>query len=181
MDVYEVIQRRESCRAYDSSRPVEREKLTRILEAARLAPSASNGQPWRFVVVEDRALLDQLAPLTHGPGFNRFVQEAPCLIAVWEGPTNLSARFAARHKQQQFPSMDIGLAVGQLCLAATAEGLGTCIIGWFEEAKAKALLGIPEQERLRLIVTVGYDQGQPPRPRVRKPMEELVRWLPEEG
>lgn len=174
MDLYEAIRQRESCRAYDSARPVEREKLSRILEAARLAPSASNGQPWRFVVVEDRALLDQLAPLTRGPGFNSFVKEAPCLIAVWEAPGSLSVRFAAHHKQQEFSSMDIGLAVGQLCLAATAEGLSTCIIGWFEEQKAKVLLQIPEKERLRLIVAVGYAKDQPLRPKVRKPIEELV-------
>lgn len=177
MDVYQAIRQRESCRAYDSARPVEDEKLQRLMEAARLAPSASNGQPWRFVAVRNQALLSQLAPLAKGPGFNNFVKEAPCLIAVWEAPSNLSARFGARQKQQDYSSVDIGLAVGQLCLAATAEGLSTCIIGWFDEPGVKALLDIPEAQRLRLIVAVGYAKDQPLRPKVRKPMAEIVRYL----
>lgn len=181
MQLFDAIARRESCRAFVADKPVEREKIAQILEAARAAPSASNGQPWRFVAVTNKALLAQLAPLTLGPGINKFVSQAPCLIAVWQAPANISARFGASIKQQDFPSVDIGLAVGQLSLAATALGLGSCILGWFDEPQAKALLGIPMDQRLRLMIALGYPQDKPQRNRVRKPLEEIARFIEEDG
>lgn len=176
MDYFELIKSRESCRAY-LDKPVEDDKLHRMLEAARLAPSASNGQPWRYVAVRQPETLKAMAPLMQGPGFNSFVSQAPCLIAVWEAESNLSARFGARHKDQPYSSIDIGFSVSQLCLAATAQGLATCVMGWFDESRLKALLNIPAAARLRLVVAVGYAKDSAPRDKKRKALEEIVRFI----
>lgn len=177
MDYFELIDRRQSCRAYQD-RPVEQDKLEKVLEAARIAPSASNGQPWRYVAVTGAQTLKYMAPLMQGPGFNGFVSQAPCLIAVWEAESNLSARFGARHKDQPYSSIDIGLSVGQLCLAATALGLSTCIMGWFDEPQLMDLLQIPTGARLRLVIALGYAKDETARPKKRKAMDEIVKFIP---
>lgn len=177
MDVFEAINSRYSCRAFIKDRPPTEAEIEQLLDAARQAPSACNGQPWRFVVVLDAETRAKLAPLTHGIGINRFVGDAPCLIAVWEAPSNLSARFGETRKHQDYSGMDIGLAVSNLCLAATALGLQTCILGWFDEPAAKELLNIDPAMRLRLIVALGHGEPRPARPHVRKPLSELIRYI----
>lgn len=180
MDYFELIARRESCREY-RAQPVEREKLLRCIEAARLAPSACNSQPWSFVVVNDPALSSRLAKCTQGMGMNRFTDQAPVFVVVIEEKATLSARVGGAVKSQQYAPIDLGLAVGQLCLAATAQGLGSCIMGWFEEQKIKTLLGIGREKRIRLVVSLGYPARQQPRPKKRKPMAEICRYLGQGG
>lgn len=175
MDFFELARRRESCREY-AAKPVEREKLERMVAAARLAPSACNSQPWHFtVVLGERA--HKVAKLVQGAGFNRFAEGCPAFIVINEEPATLSARLGGAVKSQEYAPIDIGLATAHLCFAATGQGLSTCIMGWFQEKKLKALLEIPEKKRVRLVVAVGYATQDKPREKARKPLEEIADYL----
>lgn len=178
MELHEVILRRESCRGY-LSQPVAREKLLRVLEAARIAPSASNGQPWRFTVVTEPGLRRGVSDACQGLGINAWMYGAPCIVVVWEQvQERLVKRYGERYVRGQWSAIDTGLAVGHLCLQAAEEGLGTCIVGWFDQEALKPLLGLPADASPRLLVAIGYPAADaPPRPKVRKPLEELVTWL----
>lgn len=157
MKFQELIIQRQSVRKYQS-KPVEEEKLRLCLEAARLAPSASNSQPWTFVVVNDSQLLKQLAPLTSGPikTFNLFVDQAPVVVAMVLEKPKLLTEMGGRLKKKEFPLMDIGIAAEHFCLQATELDLGTCMLGWFDEAGVKKLLHIPKNKTLALLITLGY-------------------------
>jgi nitroreductase len=169
MDFYEVVEKRRSVRAYDR-RAVEDEKLQRILEAARLAPSAGNRQEWRFVVVRDVEIRRQLM----GVASNQpFVAQAPIVVACCAE----SDGHLMRCGQPSYP-IDVAIAAAHIALAATAESLGTCWIGAFDENGARELLGIPESIRVVQLMALGYPADSP-RPRRRKTTEEIVcydRW-----
>lgn len=170
----DIFTRRQSCRNFQV-RPVERARLTACVEAARLAPSACNSQPWYFVVVDEPARAGQLARCVQDSGMNRFAENCPAFIVVVEAPQNLTARFGGAVKDQKYAGIDLGLATSQLILAAHAQGLGTCILGWFNERKIKILLGIPKVRRVRLVVAVGYAaEDDPSRPKQRKDLADIV-------
>ena len=129
MNFMEIAQTRQSCRAYDENRPVEEEKLNAILEAARLAPSACNGQPYHFTVCRGEAA-KEVALSTRGMGgMNKFAVQAPVLIVISEKPYVKSAALGAKVKNNDYRSMDIGIATAYLTAEATAQGLSTCILG----------------------------------------------------
>jgi len=142
MEVFEAIQRRRSVRAYAKT-PVPEEKLGKILEAARLAPSAENIQPWYFVVVTDHEKRKQIAK---SGMFAGFLEESPVVI-VGCGDRKASPKWYA---------VDVTIAMQNMVLAATAEGLGTCWIGSFDEGLIKKLLKIPERFSVVALLTVGY-------------------------
>jgi nitroreductase len=176
MDFIDLVASRRSVRKYDP-RPVEAEKIELCLEAARLAPSASNGQPWRFIVVDEPALREEVALACVGPGlnFNRFVKQAPVLVVLVLEPSTALNRIGAIIKRVRYPLIDIGIAAEHLCLQAAESGLGTCMLGWFDEGKIKKLLGVPRSRRLGLVITLGYPApGDPPRTKVRKAADEIV-------
>jgi len=171
MNFMEIAQARQSCRAYDETRPVEDEKIAAMLEAARLAPSACNGQPYHFTVCRGEKAAEA-ARATTGLGMNKFAVQAPVLIVVSEMPYVKSAAMGAKVKGNDYRSMDIGIAVAYLTAEAAAQGLGTCILGWFDDEKLRALCGIDHP--VRLVVTVGYPKEEAIRPKKRKPFAELV-------
>jgi len=170
MTFSELVMKRQSCRVF-ARKPLEREKLVACLEAARLAPSANNAQPWRFVAVDDpdikRSMADALS-------FNRFALDAGALVVVVENQRSLSAKAAGAVKDNKYAPMDIGMAVENFCLAAAEQGLGTCILGWFDEDIFKKRLGIPDSKRVRLVVAVGYPKSDEIRPKNRRPFDEIV-------
>jgi len=172
----ELILRRQSDRKYDKN-PVEPEKLDRILEAGRMAPSACNAQPWKFVVATDKDILSQLADAASAKllGMNTFVSQAPVMIVIVREKPNLSSRVGGTIKSKDYSLIDIGIAAENICLQAIAEGLGTCIIGWFDEDRVKSILGIPSSKRVELIITLGYATGEY-RQKKRKPKEETVSY-----
>ncbi len=167
---------RRSVRRY-SDRAVEPEKLGLCVEAARIAPSASNGQPWRFIVVDEPNLRAAVAKACVGPGagFNRFAAAAPVLVVlVVERSTRLN-RIGAILKRRDYPLMDVGIAAEHFCLEAAELGLGTCMMGWFAERRIKRLLGVPASRRLGLVISLGYpEEGDSPRPKSRKATEEIL-------
>jgi nitroreductase len=173
----DLVRQRQSHRAYGSD-PVDRDKIERCLEAARLAPSACNAQPWTFVVVDQPELKDKLADCTADSviPLNHFTKQAPVHIVLVVEQPNISARFGAVVRNRPFPWIDMGIAAEHLCLQATEEGLGTCILGWFHEKKVKSLLSIPANRRVGLIITMGYPTQDPVRAKTRKPLDDIVRW-----
>ena len=172
MDFLEIAHVRQSCRAYDATRPVEEEKLTAILEAARLAPSACNGQPYHFTVCRGEAA-QEVAKATQGMGMNKFASEAPILIVVSEEPYVKSAAVGAKLKHNDYRSMDIGIVVTYLTAEAATLGLGTCILGWLDDEKLRKICGLDQP--VRLVITLGYPKDDTIRPKKRKSLDELVR------
>ena len=169
----ELAQARQSDRSYEPGRIIEREVLDRILEAGRLAPSACNGQPWHFTAVTEPELLQQVAKATSSIGLNKFVKDSAALVLITLEPTNITSRLGSGIKDKDFPMMDLGIASAYMTLAAESEGIGSCILGWFDEKKIKELVGIPKSKRLMLIVTLGY-AAKPKRKKVRKEWAKVV-------
>lgn len=172
MNFMEIAQARQSCRSYDEAKDVEQEKLNAMLEAARLAPSACNGQPYHFTVCRGQAASD-VAAATMGMGMNKFASQAPVLIVVSEKPYVKSAALGAKVKGNDYRSIDIGIAVAYLTAEATAQGLSTCILGWLDSDKICKICGLDQP--VRLVITVGYPkEGEKLREKKRKDMAELV-------
>lgn len=176
-DLLALIKSRQSVRAY-ADRPVERHRIENCLEAARLAPSACNAQPWTFVLVDRPELRHQLADLTADfwLPLNHWTKQAPVLVALVIERPNLTSRLGAAVKKRDFAWMDVAIAAEHFCLQAAAEGLGTCMLGWFNEEKVKALLHIPVAKRVALLITLGYAASDAIRPKVRKELTSMVRW-----
>ncbi len=166
---------RQSDRKYDSNRPVETDKLERILEAARLAPSACNAQPWHFVVVTEPELARKVGQATASLGMNTFAKDAPVHILIVEESANVTSFLGSKIKRKHFPQIDIGIAAAHIILGAEDEGLGSCILGWFDEDKIKRLVGIPSHKRLLLDILIGYPL-KPDRPKSRKPASKVISY-----
>ena len=176
MNFTEIALTRQSCRSYDLTRPVEEEKLYSILEAARLSPSACNGQPYHLTVCRGD-IAREVAKATLGMGgMNKFAVNAPIMIVISEKPYVKTAAFGAKIKNNDYRSMDIGIAVAYLTAEAAAQGLGTCILGWFDDGKVRELCHLDAP--VRLIITLGYPkEGDPIRPKKRKDMTDLVSFV----
>lgn len=175
MNFDELILTRESCRKY-KDQPVEREKITACLEAARLAPSACNSQPWGFTVVTSPELRQKVAKTTQDAGMNRFTETVPAFVVVTEEQADLMELVRSKVDSQEYAQFDMGLAASQLVLKAAELGLGTCILGWFNEPELKQLLHLPEERRIRVVICVGYSVHETPRKKVRKALDEIVTW-----
>ena len=151
MNFYEIAQNRQSCRSYDANRAVEEEKLNAILEAVRLAPSACNGQPYHLT-------------------------DAPILIVISEEPYCKTAALGAKVKNNDYRSIDIGIAAAYLTAEATAQGLSTCILGWLDDDKIRKICSLSYP--VRLVITLGYaKEGDKLRAKKRKDLDELVTKL----
>ncbi len=172
MNFLEIANMRQSCRKYDPTIAVEQEKIDAILEAVRLAPSACNGQPY-FVTVcrEDQA--KAVAKATMGMGMNAFAIDAPVLMVLSEMPYVKTAAFGAKVKGNDYRSIDIGIAAAYLTAEATAQGLGTCILGWLDDKKIREICDL--EYPVRLVITVGYPKDDTLRTRKRKTIEELTK------
>lgn len=172
----ELITGRQSDRKYER-RAVETEKLERIIEAARMSPSANNAQPWKFIVITDPGILARTSEAATARllGMNGFVSQAPVQIVIVREKADIQTRTAAVVKKRDFSLMDIGIAAENICLQAKAEGLGTCMIGWFDENALKRILQIPRSKRVELIITLGYPSGSR-REKRRKPPEITVSY-----
>jgi len=178
MSFLELVSRRHSTRAYDPSRQVEPDKLERCIEAVRLAPSACNAQPWKLVVVTDPLLKNKVADAASAKwlGFNHFTKQAPVMVVIVREEPNLTSRLGTVLKDKPYTLMDVGIAAEHFCLQATDEGLGTCIMGWFDEEKVKKLLGIPKKKRAELIITLGYPSKTEVRQKIRKAKEQICSY-----
>ncbi|NCC09810.1 MAG: NAD(P)H nitroreductase [Bacteroidia bacterium] len=172
-DFLQLVLSRQSDRVFDKNRLVELEKIERLVEAARLAPSACNAQPWRFVVVTDPELVEQIGQAAASFGMNKFAKDAPLHILIVEESANFTSFIGGKVKEKHFPLIDIGIAAAHLTLAAESEGLGSCILGWFDEKRIKQLVGIPASKRLILDILIGYPLKEK-RKKSRKAKEKVV-------
>lgn len=176
----DVIARRVSCRAYRPD-PVPQDHLMRILEAARLAPSACNKQPWRFAVVRDANLRRRIVEEGFLPGIKKdWALEAPVQIAIGMEISFLTHRLGASISGVDYPWLDIGIAGEHLVLAATELGLGTCWIGWIKPRTVARIVGWPRSVKPAVVITVGYPrdlEAATASASRRKALDELVKWL----
>lgn len=171
----ELIQKRQSVRKY-LPQSVEREKLMTIASAVQLAPSACNSQPWRMIIVDDPELKDQVAHATFSKTvtFNRFAVQAPVMIVLVTERPKLIARIGGSIKNMEYPQIDMGIAAEHICLQAAELGLGTCMIGWFDEKKIRKILNIPEKKRIGLVISLGYPpEDYKLRKKIRKSLDEI--------
>ena len=174
MNFLDIAKVRQSCRAYDENRAVEKEKLDAVLEAARLAPSACNGQPYHLTVCQGEAA-KEVARATMGMGMNKFADKAPVLIVISEMPYVKTAALGAKVKGNDYRSIDIGIVAAYLTAEATAQGLSTCILGWLDDDKLRKTCGL--EYPARLVITLGYaKEDDKLRDKKRKVLDELVSY-----
>ncbi len=166
MDVYDAISERYSVRTYEN-RPIGQDKLKRVLDAARTAPSASNRQEWKFIVVRDPDLRAEIAKAAGQP----FLKEAPAIIAI----VGLTPDAKMRCGVPTDP-VDCAIAIDHITLAAVAEGLGTCWIGSFDQDACRKVLGVPETAWIIELLPIGYPAGPPKTEKPRKDFDSVVCW-----
>jgi nitroreductase len=167
MDVSEAIKTRRSIRSY-VNKPIGKKKLLKVLEAARLSPSAVNFQPWTFVVVTDREIKQKLGAAYQSEWFF----SAPVIIVACAHLDKAWKRFDG----EEYWKVDVSIAMQNLVLAAWEQGLGTCWIGAFNENEAKKALGIPLDIRVVAMTPLGYPAEKKGPITDRKPLEEIVRY-----
>lgn len=174
MSFIELLKKRESIRAY-IDKEVNREKIERCLEAARIAPSACNSQPWRFIIVDEPELRKKVGKATYSKivSFNKFAETSPVLAVIVAQDRKLASKFGGMIKDLPYYLIDIGIAAEHFCLQAVEEGLGTCMMGWFNEKEIKKLLDIPKKEKIALVIALGYHENKEPRKKIRKDMDKI--------
>ena len=178
MHFSELIKARQSVRAYQN-KPVEDDTLKKLIEAVRLAPSASNSQPWRLILVTDPDIKARVSHATFSKliSFNKFAPQAPIIAVLTIEKVNLVTQIGGRLKDREFSLIDIGIAAEHFCLQAAELGLGTCMLGWFDEVAIKKILHIPGKIRIGLVITLGYAAEEYPlREKIRKSAEEMCRF-----
>jgi nitroreductase len=175
MNFTEIATNRQSCRNYDKERAVEPEKIEAILNAARLAPSACNGQPYFITVCTGENAL-MVAEATAGMGLNKFAVDAPVLLVISEESYVKSAAVGAKIKNNDYRSIDIGIVSAYITAEATAQGLGTCILGWFDDAKVRNICDLDKP--VRLVITLGYaKENDALRAKKRKDQEKIIKYI----
>ena len=172
MNFTEIAQNRYSCRSYDATKMVEEEKIKAILESAILSPSACNSQPYHFTVCKGEKA-KEVAKATQSMGMNKFASEAPVMIVISEGNYNKTASIGAKMKGNDYRSIDIGIATAYLTAEASAQGIGTCILGWFDDKKIRKICGL--DTAVRLVISLGQaKEGSVVPTKKRKAFDELV-------
>lgn len=169
----DLVARRRSARDY-IDKPVDAQSIKLCLEAARLAPSACNSQPWRFIVVDDKRVKDELCAKAFSGIYkmNAFAKRAPAIIAVVSEKSKFAAMLGGQLRGTQYSLIDIGIACGHLALQAAQLGIGSCILGWFDEKAVKRLLKIPKDRKVDLLISVGYYRDTGKR-KARLPLDEI--------
>ena len=171
----ELVRSRRSIRRY-LDKPVEREKILTCIEAARLAPSADNVQPWRFLIIDDPKLKEQYAKKVFSGiySISRFAEKAPVLILILARLDIIANRIGKQIQNIQFYLLDIGIAGEHVVLQAQELGLGTCWIGWFNIRKARKFLKIPRKYKIVSMLAMGYSEKRPSKEKKRKKLEEIA-------
>ena len=172
MDFLEIANTRQACRSYDPTREIEREKLEKVLEAARLAPSACNAQPYLITVCTGEKK-ELVAETTRGVGMNGFTKDVPVILVISEKPQKKGV-LGTLVPIDSYMALDMGIAAAYITAEATTQGLSSCIIGWFDDEKIRTVCG--NEGRTRLVIALGYaKEGDPLRKKVRKTIDELVK------
>ncbi|HPS55011.1 MAG TPA: nitroreductase family protein [Sedimentisphaerales bacterium] len=177
MDFLELANKRFSVRNYKET-PVTKADIEKCIQAARLAPSACNSQPWKFIVIDEPELKKEVAKSAfNGPvPINKFAFDAPVLIIITAEKQNLTAKIGNIIKKKDFRLFDIGIAAEHFCLQAAELGLGTCMLGWFNEKNLKKLLSLPANRSIELIISMGYSQSDSVPSKNRKDLNQILTY-----
>lgn len=176
MNFLDIVTLRQSTRGYQDT-PIKRDVLNRCLEAARLAPSACNSQPWKFIVVQGE-LKNRIfkAAFSGIYSMNKFIKDAPVFIVVIREKSKYVAELAGSFRGVEYSLIDIGIACEHLILQAQEEGLGTCWLGWFNERAVKGVLNLSKNSKVDVVISVGYPQSKGARDKNRKNFTEIVEF-----
>lgn len=172
---FRLVSKRRSIRRF-SDRIVAREDVIQCLEAARLAPSAENRQPWRFVIIDDAPLKAELAKQAFAGIYSvsKFAGQAPVLIVILAHLNIITHRIGKQIQDVRFHLLDIGITGEHLVLQAEELGLSTCWIGWFNTKKVRKVLQVPKKYQIISLMALGYAASTPPRQRQRKSLAEIA-------
>ncbi len=175
MALLDLIKHRKSVRVF-LDKPVEREKIMMCLEAARLAPSACNSQPWKFIVVDDKQLKNKLCDSAFSGiySINTFCKMAPVIVVVISEKSKFIARVGGMFRGTKYYLIDIGIACEHFILEAEDLGLGTCWIGWFNEEAVKSILNIPQQKKIDILIALGYYDREKARSHSKEPIDRIA-------
>ena len=172
MNFSEIAKNRQSCRFFDNTKQVEEEKIKAILESTVLSPSACNAQPYHFTVCKGEKA-KEVAEATRGMGMNKFTEDVPVMIVISEESYNKTAGIGSKIKDNDYRSIDIGIATAYLTSEATAQGLETCILGWLDDKKIRKICDL--KHPVRLVIALGYPkENYELRVKKRKDFSELV-------
>lgn len=172
MNYYDLVKLRHSVRKYNADKTIDKEVLLRILNAARLAPSAHNNQPWTFMVISSTEVLEKV----HQAYERDWLKQAPMVIAI---KGRKSEAWHRKFDEYQSLETDLTIAMDHLIMAATQEGLGTCWIAAFEPKKLASALKLKEDEEVYAITPLGYPADEPlvVKEKTRKELKDIVEWL----
>ncbi len=179
MSLKEIINKRYSVRKYAPG-AISKNDINKCLEAARLAPSACNSQPWQFIIVDTPKLKDKLAcaMLSGIYGLNTFIKEAPALIIIVTDKAKWFTKACNFIRNTRLYLIDIGIACEHFVLQAAELGIGTCILGWFNETAVKKLMGIPKNKKVEIILSMGYPADNfVPKKKDRKSLSEISKYM----
>lgn len=177
MKFLELVRIRQSVREYKPD-PIPVEVLDRCFEAARLAPSACNSQPWSFIAITNPTIIKELAEQAFSGiySLNSFARNAPVIVVVITERSRYTACLGGYFRGTQYNLVDVGIAVEHFILQATSEGLGTCWIGWFNERAVRRILKIPSRKKIDILITVGYPASPDIREKKRRTLDGIRRY-----
>lgn len=177
MNFSELVLNRESVRKY-KDKPIKREDIIKCVEAARLAPSACNSQPWTFVVVDDPSLVKKVSALTCSKllKFNKFTTDAKAMVAVVMEKTNISSKVGKTLTDLEYNFIDLGISTEHFCLQAADLGIGTCILGYFSNDEVKKMLNVDSNKKIGLLISMGYSKFDTPRKKIRKSLDDVCKF-----
>ena len=177
MDFLELVRKRHSTRKYAPT-PVPRDILEFCIEAARLAPSACNSQPWSFIIIDDEVLKNEVADGAFGNiySMNMFAKSAPVIVAVITGKSKVTAGVGGFFMGIQYSYIDVGIAVAHFVLQAAEKGLGSCMLGWFNEKKVRNILKLPRSSKISMLISIGYPETDHIPEKKRKSPDEIRRY-----
>ncbi len=178
MKFLELVRKRKSTRKY-SNKPIPREVLDKCMEAARLAPSACNSQPWKFIIIKSDPLKNRVVRECFSGVYaiNSFVKKADVIVVVVRQKANYKSRLGGKFRKVDFSLIDIGIACDHLTLQAEELGVGSCWIGWFNEKELKKILEIPKKDKIDVIISLGYPEKQYVKPKKRKSLNETREYI----
>ena len=179
MDFFELVMKRKSVRSF-SEKNITDSDLHKCVEAARMAPSACNSQPWKFILIKDKKKKEELVKAavnglyTDKIGPNKLLFEAPVIVALVVEKMKLTAKSGALIKGTDYSLIDVGIAGEHFILQATELGIGTCWVGWFNEKKVKKALQIPKYLRVPCLIAMGYPKNEMERKKKRKDLDQIL-------
>ncbi|MFA4839865.1 MAG: nitroreductase family protein [Candidatus Neomarinimicrobiota bacterium] len=180
MEFLELVRRRQSVRKY-SDRPIPRDLIDKCIEAARLAPSANNSQPWSFIVIDDETQKNLFCDRAFSGIYksNLFVKKAPVVIVVLTKPKQIMARVGGWFRKVEYHRIDVGIACEHLILQAEELGIGTCWLGWFDEKAVKKTFRLPRSAKIDIMISMGYPADDRIRMKKRKTLDEVRKYAGE--